>query len=183
MNQLILLFGKVLDWFYGHTGDYGFAIVCLTVSVKLCLLPLYIRQRQGMESKQAGAGSCLLLLLTLPVLTGLYRTVLGGTGAMVGSRLCPWVVSLLARDPYGILPALSAVVQIIPRLYPWMACFRRLKLPKVSGSMLVSSALMTFLICLPLPAAVGIYYLTSGIFTALEQALYNGVRVYRPGCG
>ena len=132
-----------------------------------------------METKQAGAGSCLLLLLTLPVLTGLYRTVLAGTGASVGSRLCPWAVSLLARDPFGILPALSAVVQIIPQIYPWLTFFRNLELPKVSGGMLVSSAVMTFLICLPLPAAVSLYYLTSGVFTAVEQALYNGIRAYR----
>ena len=179
MHQVILLFGRLLEWFYRYTGDYGAAIVCLTVVVKLCLLPLYIRQRKGMETKQAGAGSCLLLLLTLRVLTGLYRTVLAGTGASVGSRLCPWAVSLLARDPFGILPALSAVVQIIPQIYPWLTFFRKLELPKVSGGMLVSSAVMTFLICLPLPAAVSLYYLTSGVFTAVEQALYNGIRAYR----
>ena len=38
---------------------------------------------------------------------------------------------------------------------------------------------MTFLICLPLPAAVSLYYLTSGVFTAVEQTLYNGIRAYR----
>lgn len=179
MDWVILLFEKLLGFFYMYTGDYGLAIVCLTVLVKFCLLPLYIGQRKGMEAKQAGVGSCLLLFLTLPVLTGLYRTVLAGTGAAAGSRLCPWIVSLLRRDPYGILPALSAAVQLIPQIYPYLMFFRRLKLPRMSKGMLVSSALMTFFICLPLPAAVGIYYLTSGLFTALEQAVWNGVRTFR----
>lgn len=179
MNGIVMLFGELLMWFYRYTGDYGMAVVCLTVVVKCCLLPLRIRQRKEGKEAQAAVGSCLLLLLTLPVLTGLYRTVLAGTGAAAGSRLCPWIVSLLSRDPYGILPAMSAVVQLIPQLYPYLIFFRRLELPKAPKGMLVSSSVMTFLICLPLPAAAGIYYLTSGIFTAAEQAVWNGVRVYR----
>ena len=78
MKPVILLFGTVLDWFYRYTGDYGLAIVCLTVLVKLCLLPLYGAHRGRTDERQAGAGSCLLLLVTLPVRTGLYRTVLAG---------------------------------------------------------------------------------------------------------
>lgn len=74
---------------------------------------------------------------------------------------------------------MSAAVQLIPQLYPYLIFFRRLELPKAPKGMLVSSFVMTFLICLPLPAAAGIYYLTSGIFTAAEQAVWNGVRVYR----
>lgn len=179
MNQVVMIFGKLLDWLYRCTGDYGVAIVCLTVLVKLCLLPLYARQRQGVKAQQAGGvGSCLVLLLTLPVLTGLYRTVL--TGASVGSRLCPWIVSLLNRDPYGILPALSAAVQLLPQLYPYLRFFRELNIPKAPRGMILSSAVMTFLICFPLPAAVGLYYLTAGIFSAIEQAVRNGVRVKYP---
>ncbi len=179
MNGIITLFKTLLTWLYTYTGDYGLAIVCLTVLVKLCLLPLYARQRRGADASQAGAGSCLLLLLSLPVLTGLYRTVLAGTGGTAGSRLCPWIASLLTRDPYGILPALSAVVQILPQLYPYMCFFKSLDLPKPSKGMLLTSGLMVFLVCLPLPAAAGLYYLTSGLFNALEQALQNGIRAYR----
>ena len=173
------MFEHLLTWLYQYTGDYGIAIVCLTVLVKFCLLPFSLRQRRGMEQKQTGVGSCLLLLLTLPVLTGLYHAVLAGTGAAVGSRLCPWILSLLSRDPYGILPAMSAAVQLVPQTYPYLIFFRNLKLPKAPKGMVLSSAVMTFVICLPLPAAVGIYSLTSGIFNALEQAVQNGVRAYR----
>ncbi len=182
MNQVVMIFGKLLEVFYSCTGDYGAAIVCLTVFVKLCLLPLYARQRKRVEAQQAGGvGSCLVLFLTLPVLTGLYRTVL--TGAPVGSRLCPWVVSLLARDPYGILPALSAAMQLLPQLYPYLRFFRELNIPKAPKGMVLSSVVMIFLICLPLPAAVGLYYVTAGIFSAIEQAVRNGARVYRLRAG
>ena len=86
MKPVILLFGTVLDWFYRYTGDYGLAIVCLTVLVKLCLLPLYGAHRGRTDERQAGAGSCLLLLVTLPVLTGLYRTVLRSEERRVGKE-------------------------------------------------------------------------------------------------
>lgn len=178
MNPIVLLFGKLLQWIYRYTGDYGAAIVCLTVLVKICLLPLYLRRTKETDARQA-AGSCLLLLLTLPVLTGLYHTVLAGAGVSAGSRLCPWIASLLVRDPYGILPALSAAVQLIPQTYPYLAFFKRLELPKTPKGMFLPSVLTTFLICLPLPAAVSLYYLTSGLFTALQQAVLNTVRVYR----
>ena len=60
-----------------------------------------------------------------------------------------------------------------------MCFFKSLDLPKPSKGMLLTSGLMVFLICLPLPAAAGLYYLTSGLFNALEQALQNGIRAYR----
>lgn len=179
MNGIITLFGTLFTWFYMRTGDYGVAIVCLTVLVKLCLLPLYIRQRHRTEAAQAGAGSCLLLLLSLPVLTGLYRTVLAGAAGSAGSILCPWAASLLTRDPCGILPALSAAVQIVPQTYPYLVFFKDLNLPKASKGMVLSSALLSFLICFSLPAAAGIYYLASGVFAALEQALQYGIRAHR----
>lgn len=179
MEQIVKIFGSLFAWFYSCTGDYGIAIVCLTVLVKLCLLPLYVRQRRDAKTPRSGAGSCLLLLLSLPLLTGLYRTVLSGAGGSVGSRLCPWAGSLLTRDPWGILPVLSAVVQLVPQTYPYLVFFKSLELPKAPKGMMLSSALMIFLICFPLPAAAGIYYLTSGVFTALEQALRNGIQVYR----
>lgn len=179
MSQVVLLFEKLLNGFYQYTGDYGVAIVCLTVLVKLCLCPFYAVRRKQTDARQAETGSCLLLLLTFPVLAGLYRTVLAGAAGPAGSRLCPWIASLLARDPYGILPVLSAAVQLLPQLYPYLSFFRALELPKAPKELLISSAAVTLVICLPLPSAAGIYYLTSGIFTAAEQAVRNGVRVYR----
>ena len=53
MNGIITLFKTLLTWLYTYTGDYGLAIVCLTVLVKLCLLPLYARQRRGADASQA----------------------------------------------------------------------------------------------------------------------------------
>ena len=45
-------FGFVIALFYGLTGNYLLSIFCLTVIVRLCLLPSAISQQKGM-AKQA----------------------------------------------------------------------------------------------------------------------------------
>lgn len=39
MNYIIDLLGKFLDFLYQMTGDYGLAIIAVTVIIKTCLLP------------------------------------------------------------------------------------------------------------------------------------------------
>ena len=45
-------FGWVISLFYAMTGNYLLSIFCLTVIVRLCLLPSAISQQKGM-AKQA----------------------------------------------------------------------------------------------------------------------------------
>lgn len=101
MRQITELFGTILGYFYGCTGDLGIAIVCLTVAVRLCLLPFSLRQRRSMENQQANPAGCLLLLVQFPIMIGLYQSIAAGVTEQAGTRLLPWVGSLLARDPYG----------------------------------------------------------------------------------
>lgn len=173
MGFLTVLFGKLLELFYFYMKDYGIAIVCLTVLVKLCMLPFQLIQRKNMTEQQASPASCLFLLIQLPVMLCLYRSIGAGLTGQMGTRLLPWVDSLLVRDTYGILPALSAAVQMIPQTFPYIAYFKRLKLPKPAPGLILSSLVMTLVICIPLPTGVGIYYLVSGLWSALEQAAWN----------
>lgn len=179
MKLLTMLFGMALEFLYQYTRDYGIAIVCLTVLAKLCLLPLQVIQRKNMENPQANLSGCLLLLVQLSVMVCLYRSIAVGMTARIGTKLLPWVETLLTRDPYGILPALSAIVQMIPQMIPYAAFFQSLHLPKPAPGMLASQTVMTILICLPLPSGVGLYYLVSGLFSAVEQTAWNVWRVRR----
>ena len=43
-----LLF-RGIEWVYGVCGDYGVAIVLITVFIRLLLLPLNVKQRRQME--------------------------------------------------------------------------------------------------------------------------------------
>lgn len=176
MSFLTALFGKMLELFYLYMKDYGAAIVCLTVLVKLCLLPFQLIQRKNTADRQADSSSCLLLLFQIPVMLCLYRSISAGLTGQMGTKLFPWVGSLLMRDVYGILPALSAVVQIIPQTFPYVTYFKCLNLPKPAPGMILSSLVVSAVICFPLPSGVGIYYLVSGLFSAAEQAVWNVCR-------
>ena len=45
MNMIADFIGQVVQVFYAFTGDYGIAIVMITLAIKLLLLPLNIKQR------------------------------------------------------------------------------------------------------------------------------------------
>ena len=52
MNAIADLVGKIVLQFYGLTGDYGIAIVMITLSIKFLLLPLNIKQRKHLEKQK-----------------------------------------------------------------------------------------------------------------------------------
>ena len=52
MNVIADFIGQVVHVFYVFTGDYGIAIVLITLSVTLLLLPLNIKQRKQLEKQK-----------------------------------------------------------------------------------------------------------------------------------
>lgn len=51
MNIIINTFKFLINLFYGITGDFGIAIVLLTIMVKLIMLPFSIKQRIAMKKQ------------------------------------------------------------------------------------------------------------------------------------
>lgn len=52
MTYIMIALGWILDLFYRILGNYGFAIILFTVFIKLCLLPLDLKQRKSMAKTQ-----------------------------------------------------------------------------------------------------------------------------------
>ena len=52
MNVIADVIGQIVQVFYGLTGDYGIAIVMITLSIKLLLLPMNIKQRKQLEKQK-----------------------------------------------------------------------------------------------------------------------------------
>lgn len=42
----------VIEWMYGLSGDYGVAIVLVTVAIRMLMIPLNIRQREQLQKQQ-----------------------------------------------------------------------------------------------------------------------------------
>lgn len=52
MDILVQGIKQVIEWIYGFCGDYGVAIVMITVAIRMLLLPLNVQQRKQMEKQQ-----------------------------------------------------------------------------------------------------------------------------------
>lgn len=126
-----------------------------------------------------GLGGCLPALLQIPVMICLYNAIRRIAIVGCGTILLPWISSLLLRDQLMILPAATVIIQLLPQLYPYMSIFSGLKLQKQSGSVIVSLTLVNSIFTFMIPSGVGLYYLVSGLFQALEQFIYNLICVRR----
>jgi len=126
---------KILNYLYNYVGNYGFAIILLTLLIKLLLLPFSIKseggtkQRADMQKKlqylqqkykndpatlarereelirkhgMPGLGSCLPLLIQIPVFFALSR-ILGNSIELYHAPML-WIPDLSGTDPYYILP-------------------------------------------------------------------------------
>ena len=52
MNVITDFIGQIVQMFYELSGDYGIAIVMITLSIKLLLLPMNIKQRKQLETQK-----------------------------------------------------------------------------------------------------------------------------------
>ena len=129
--------------------------------------------------KGSGMGGCLVSFIQLPVMIGLYRAIQTTVAAGTTTVLLPWVSSLLLRDPTLFLPLATLVVQMLPQIYPYLRMFQNLQMQKSTKSTLFILLFSNGLFVFAIPAGLGLYYLVSGIFTAIEQFVYHLLHVYR----
>lgn len=209
MESLAQIFGEIIKGLYEITGDYGVAIVLITIGIRCCLVPFNIKQRKMMKKQKeisrqvealkakygrnqeklnrelqklyqeqgTGMGSCILPFLQLPIMLGLYNAIRMISVAGATTILLPWVGSILMKDRLFILPILTVLIQLLPQIYPYLHFFKALDLQKTSGSticfLLLSNSIFAFMI----PSGVGLYYLVSGVFVAVEQFVVNLLEV------
>ena len=214
-------FSKLLLWgiegLYGICGDYGVAIVLITVLIRTLLLPLNVKQRRQMQKQReigdavstikekyaknpqrmneelqmlyrkegTGMGGCLISLLQFPVMMCLYQGIRMTAAVGAATVLLPWVPSLLVRDQTFLLPTATLVMQLLPQIYPWLRFFKELRLQKPSFCMMLTLLLTGGMFAFFIPAGVGLYYFTSGLFSAAEQFVCHVVALHnlRPAAG
>ena len=210
MEIIAQIFSEIINGLYEITGDYGVAIVLITIGIRCCLVPFNIKQRKMMkkqkeisqqveilkqkygknqeklnkelqkfyQEKGTGMGSCILPFLQLPIMVGLYNAIRMISTAGTTTLLLPWVGSILMKDQMFILPIVTVLIQLMPQFYPYLSFFKSLDLQKASASticfMLLSNSIFAFMI----PSGVGLYYLVSGVFVAMEQFIVNLLEVH-----
>lgn len=132
-------------------------------------------------------GACLMYILQMPLMIGLYRAIRTIASVGVGTVIIPWVSSIMARDPFFVLPVITIIMQMLPQVYPYLGWFKTLNMQKSSISSIVMALVINGAYLFVIPSGLGIYCLVSGIFTAVEQFVFNIIivrkqKVLMPNC-
>lgn len=123
------------------------------------------------ESAKSTLG-CLMTFVQLPIMYSLYR-VFSLIPIEVGSIIVPWVVNIKTPDTYFIIPLLSAFVQLMPNILITAGIFKSMGNNKSSlGNMILIGA-VNIIFLSKSPVTIGIYWITTGIITFVEQLIFN----------
>jgi YidC/Oxa1 family membrane protein insertase len=189
----------VLRWFHQVVGNWGVAIILLTVLVKVLLIPLTHRamvgqeamkklqpkieevkkkfpedkERQQMEMmkayQEAGVnpfGSCLMILVQLPVWAALFTTLRNSYELYGEPFTGHFLTDLTIKDPTYLLPVLLGVSQVITsRLQPPALD------PAQQRMMVWFMPIFFTVIMLNYPAGLLLYIFTNNFLTVVQQAV------------
>ena len=215
LNALIFSYEKI------SFGDFGIAIILVTILIRLVLYPLFHKSAKNQmlmqrmqpkikkiqelhkndKEKQTQAlmdlykehgvnpfSSILLLILQLPIMIGLYWVVRSGLtpGTIAGlysfvpqpgtiNQIFLGVINL--AQPSIWLIAFAALAQYIQAR---LTIYRDPKnatplspAEKMAQNMIFIGPVVTILVFYGLPAAVGLYWLTTSIFSVFQQIIVN----------
>jgi YidC/Oxa1 family membrane protein insertase len=117
---------------------------------------------------------CLVTLIQIPIMYGLY-SVFSKMPIDVGSVVVPWINNLKLPDAYHIIPFIAVIVQLLPSI---IMALRPIKSAKKSGFPLIQMLIMgglSIMFFIKAPVTLGIYWVTAGLFSTLEQVAYNKI--------
>lgn len=203
MDVIINIFKNIVEFFYNFTGDYGIAIVLLTITVKVILLPFSIKQRVAMKKQitlskkmedvkvkyknnkkkqeeelnklymenSKGLLGCLLPILQLPIISGLYMSI-NRLQLEAMSILVPWAINIGNTDDKFLVPIIYTLVTIAPSILSYLKVFDKDDKPATIKS-IIPMIVMGVLITVKSPIALGIYFITSGMFSLIEDIVFR----------
>lgn len=210
MNIIFQILNNSLKYLYPISYDWGITIILLTVTVRLLLLPISIKQKASMEKQQKlskeieelkakyknnkrkleeemqkyysqstkGMMGCLVSLAQLPIVITLYNVVLK-LPVQAATMLIPWVANIKLPDQYFIVPLLYALISMMPAILPYIGFLKSRYGMKPGKQDLIVRIVMSvpmLFITIKMPVAVGIYLITTGLFSFLEELVYLLIR-------
>lgn len=222
-NQFVGLIEGVLVYLANFTGNSGWAIVILTIIIKLLLVPLtlsslrsakrmqelqpllkdlqrkYGEDRQMLsvetmklyqEHKVNPFGSCLPILLQMPIFFGLYYAILNlSQHPQPGvSTSFAWIPNLAENDPFHLLPVIVTVTQFLQQrmAMPQQAPGQQAESQQqMQNQMLSFMPLMVGVFAWNVAAGPVLYWITQTVFSAVQQYFITGFGSLRtlPGLG
>lgn len=206
MNLIFEVLNGFLVNIFHFTGDWGIAIVMLTVLVRIALLPISMKQKFSVTKQQKlsneiakvkekyksnneklqqelqkyykesakGMFGCLITLLQLPIISSLYWVIMK-MPIDIGTILIPWAVNLKLPDSYFIVPLVYTITMLSPNLLSYISFFKTTTQVPMQKSGIITMTLLSLMITIKAPIAVGLYFITTSVFSLIEEM---GYRVY-----
>lgn len=124
--------------------------------------------------KENGLGltGCLLPLMQIPIISCVYIAI-SSMPMEVGTILIPWVESLKMVDSYFIIPIIYTIVSIFPSLIGYIPFLKSVKITQGSNINMIVMTVMSLIITIKAPVSLGLYFISSGIFTFLEELIFR----------
>lgn len=138
-------------------------------------------EMKGLSAESAkNALGCLVTFAQLPIMYCLYR-VFSSMPTSVESRIVPWVPNLNMPDVWFIIPVIAALIQLAPNILSWFGVFKDSGLTKMNISQIIILCVINMVFLVNAPASIGIYWISSSVFSTLEQIIYGIYRGRRLG--
>lgn len=196
MDFLAGLLGSLLDIMFQFTGSFGVSIILSTIVVRLLLYPLTVSQNKNMlamrklqpeideiknkykdnkeehqkktmelykEHKINPLGGCLPMLIQLPILWAFFRVLREMPYSEAGKFLGIWVLN--EPDKLFILPILAAATTYFQS--------KMTVTDSSQKSMLIVMPVMIGIFSLSFPSGLVLYWITSNLFSIVQQAWLN----------
>ncbi|GIM29042.1 membrane protein [Clostridium polyendosporum] len=126
---------------------------------------LYKQNIKGMLVNSVG-------LLQIPIVLALYNVILK-MPVQESTLIIPWVTSIKMIDSYLIVPVIYTLIILSPYLLSYIPFFKTSFQAKVSKANLIFTSIFSILITFKTPIAVGIYFITTGFFSLVEEVVFR----------
>ncbi|MFL0194221.1 YidC/Oxa1 family membrane protein insertase [Clostridium sp. WILCCON 0269] len=115
---------------------------------------------------------CLVTLLQLPVISSLF-IVFNKMPAQFGTVIVPWIANMKMPDNYFIIPIIYTFISLSPNFIAYIPFLRIVKEVQVQKINLVVTSIISILITVKAPITIGIYLITTGLFSLFEEIIYR----------
>lgn len=119
---------------------------------------------------------CLVSFMQLPIIFTLYNVILK-IPMEVSTVIVPWVSNLKDIDKFYIIPLLYAFSVMLPSLLPTAQYMKAYNTEKTSKLSLILNSLIgstiSLFITIKAPVALGLYFITSSIFSLMEELIFR----------
>lgn len=133
---------------------------------------LEIETQKYCKQNAKGMMGILTSLLQIPIVFNLYNVILN-MPMQVGTALIPWVVSLKMSDSLLIVPIIYAISMLSPNVVPYIPFLRLKAQVELNKTNIIITTVISVLITFKAPIALGLYFITTSLFSFVEEIIFR----------